>query len=407
METYSVSQITKKISGLISADATLSGVAIEGEVSNCTLHSSGHLYFSLKDENAKINCIMFARDVRNIDFLPEAGMHIIAYGRVMLYEKTSTCQLQATVLIHSGMGVLHEKYSRLLKELESQGYFDKENKKPLPTFIKKAAVITSPTGAVIHDIINTVRRRNPTVQIILCPAPVQGSGAAKELAERVSRINRLNLADVIIVARGGGSLEELWAFNEQELALAIYASKIPVISAVGHETDFTISDFVADVRAATPTAAAEMVSFPRENYLAHLSAQRLRMVQVISVRLEDYRQRLKALSRPAALTQMLQNNITGHRNAVKTLLKTLAKTAETMLVMQRMQLANLQIRLEANDVAATLAKGYALVKIQDKLLTGKEQARLHESIDVIFDDFRLKAEIVEIKGETYGAKENI
>lgn len=407
METYSVSQITKKISGLISADTTLSGVAIEGEVSNCTLHASGHLYFSLKDEKAKINCIMFSRDVRNIDFLPEAGMHIIAYGRVMLYEKTSTCQLQATVLISSGMGILHEKYNRLLKQLEAQGYFDKEVKKPLPTYIKKVAVITSPTGAVIHDIINTIRRRNPTVQIILCPAAVQGSAASGELAERIARINRLNLADVIILARGGGSLEELWPFNEKELADAVYASTLPVISAVGHETDFTISDFVADVRAATPTAAAELVSFPLEHYLAHLSAQRLRIAQATTLRIEAYRQRLKVLKRPAALTQMLAKNITGHRSNLTTLRKQLAKTAETTLIMHRMQLANLQIRLEANDVASTLAKGYALVKIKDKLLQNKEQAALHEPIDVIFDTFRLKAEIVEIKGETYGEKQNI
>lgn len=253
-----VSQLNNYISAVFSFDTVLTNVEIKGEISNFKKHSSGHLYFSLKDESSRIACVMFRSDAKNLSFNPIDGANVLLKGRVGVYEKNGQYQVYVGSMREDGIGTLYEQYNRLIELLREKGYFDDSLKKPLPYLPKRIALVTSPSGAAVRDMISVILRRFPYAQIIVCPVLVQGEGASRDIASMINYINEKLAADVIITGRGGGSIEELWAFNERSVAEAIYKSRIPVISAVGHETDFTISDFVADKRAATPSAAAEL-----------------------------------------------------------------------------------------------------------------------------------------------------
>ena len=255
---YSVSRINRYIKGVLENDVILSGVWVKGEVSNCKYHSSGHIYFTLKDSDSAVNCIMFKGDAINLPFIIENGMSIIIYCYVSLYEKTGQYQLYAQIAEPAGVGALTVAYEQLKERLSKEGLFDDDFKRPICKYPKKIAVITSPTGAAIRDVINISSRRNPAVEIVVVPVLVQGERAAETIVSAIKDVNKWNEADTIILCRGGGSIEDLWCFNEESVARAIFASNIPVISAVGHETDFTISDFVSDLRAPTPSAAAEL-----------------------------------------------------------------------------------------------------------------------------------------------------
>jgi exodeoxyribonuclease VII large subunit len=402
MRTYKVSEVTKKINDLIDEDKNLSAIAVEGEVSNFKLHTSGMLYFSLKDDLAKINCVMFQKDVMNIDFIPKDGMHITAFGKVALYEKTSACQLYVSVLISSGVGILYDKYNKLLKELEMKGYFAAEHKKALPLFPKKVAVLTSPTGAVIHDILTTLRRRNPAVEIILCPCSVQGSGAEIELANTIEYLNKNNIAEVIILARGGGSIEELWAFNEKILADAIYSSKIPIISAIGHETDYTIADFTADLRAATPTAAAELVSLSSYELLGFLKEKEHFLYSFLDHKICGYKEKIDNIKKRDALSKDLSNISKQYKLYIENYDRRLKTSVGNLLTMNKMKLENLKKRVENNDILTTLNKGYALVYTNDFLLKDKKDIEINSEIDIKLSNFSIKAKVIEIKGESYG-----
>ena len=255
----SVTELNRYIKSKFDEDEYFANVLVEGEISNYKRHYTGHLYFTLKDENSLIKCIMFKTNTCHLDFEPQDGMKVMILGSISVFERDGTYQLYAKAMKPLGkMGDLKEAYEKLKQKLEQEGLFDKEHKKKIPLYPKVIGVLTSNTGAVIKDIINVSTRRNPNVVIKLFPVPVQGEGAAKKIAEGIEFMNNEKLADVLIIARGGGSLEDLWPFNEEILARAIYASNIPIISAVGHETDFTISDFVSDLRAPTPSAAAEL-----------------------------------------------------------------------------------------------------------------------------------------------------
>ncbi len=239
-------------------DEFLVNIKLKGEISNFKLHSSGHMYFSLKDDKSKIKCVMFRGNNMRLDFLPADGMDVVVEGRVGIYEKNGEYQVYVEAMQKDGMGALFEKYTALLNKLKNRGYFEESVKKPIPFLPKTAAVVTSPTGAAVRDIISVIKRRCPITEVIVCPVLVQGDGAAADMAAMLTDIDKRKLADVIIIGRGGGSIEELWAFNEEILAESIHNCVTPVICGVGHETDYTIADFVADIRAATPSAAAEL-----------------------------------------------------------------------------------------------------------------------------------------------------
>jgi len=253
-----VTQLNKYIKDRFEEDENLNAILVKGEISNFKNHYTGHLYFTLKDENSLIKCIMFKSYAERLAFKPKDGMKVMVFGAVSVFERDGVYQIYAKSLLEDGMGDLHEQFEQLKAKLEKEGLFDEAHKKPIPLYPKVVGVLTSQTGAVIRDIINVSTRRNPNVYIRLLPVPVQGPGAAEQIAEKIRLMNELKLADVLIIGRGGGSLEDLWPFNEEIVARAIYESELPVISAVGHETDFTIADFVADLRAPTPSAAAEL-----------------------------------------------------------------------------------------------------------------------------------------------------
>jgi exodeoxyribonuclease VII large subunit len=261
LEQYlSVSALTKYIKAKLEGDKHLFSILLKGEISNFKRHSRGHLYFSLKDENASISAIMFAKDASTLIFSPKEGDHVLLKGRISLYEPTGSYSIQVIEMKQDGIGELYLKYEKLKKELEEKGYFRLDRKREIPKFPKKIGVITSPTGAVIEDIKNTISRRYLLTEIHLYPALVQGSGSSESICKQIAYANMLNEVDLLIVGRGGGSIEDLWSFNDILVIDAIYNSKIPIITAIGHETDYTLSDFVSDLRAPTPTAAAELAT---------------------------------------------------------------------------------------------------------------------------------------------------
>lgn len=258
MKVYTVSQINNYIKRILENDVFLTDVYIEAEISNFKAHNSGHLYFTLKDSGATINAVMFRSYAERLKFMPESGMKVVARGYISIYEKTGQYQLYVNNMEPAGIGALYLAYEQLKSRLEKAGVFDEKYKKPIPQMPKTVAVITSPTGAAVRDIINVTGRRNPNVEIVIVPALVQGKNAAPDIVKAIEMVNRWGKADTIILGRGGGSIEDLWAFNEEAVARAIFNSDIPIISAVGHETDFTIADFISDMRAPTPSAGAEI-----------------------------------------------------------------------------------------------------------------------------------------------------
>ena len=299
---YSVGQVNTYIKNMFGQDYLLSRLYVKGEVSNCKYHTSGHIYFSLKDETGAIACVMFAAQRSGMKFRLAEGQRVIVFGSVRVYERDGKYQLYANEIVLDGVGLLYERFQALKNELEEMGMFAPEYKKPIPTYCKKVGVVTAPTGAAIRDIMNISKRRNPYVQLILYPALVQGENAASSIVKGIQALDGMGL-DVIIVGRGGGSMEDLWAFNEEEVARAIFNCQTPIISAVGHETDTTIADYAADLRAPTPSAAAELAVFNLREVLEKQESYRMRMNQALynKVRfmrkeLETYELRVKALS---------------------------------------------------------------------------------------------------------------
>lgn len=290
---YSVTQINNYIKNLFSRDFCLQRVTVKGEVSNCKYHPAGHIYFTLKDENAAINCCMFKSSTPGLSFRLSNGQLIEASGQIAVYEKGGTYELYVRSAALSGTGDLYEKFLRLKNELEEMGMFDAVYKKPIPQYAKKIGIVTAETGAAIRDIVNVSLRRNPYADLYLMPCLVQGENAAKDIAAAIRRIDACEM-DVLIVGRGGGSIEDLWAFNEEIVARAIFECRTPVISAVGHETDFTIADFVSDLRAPTPSAAAELANFDFNIFESQMEGYRQGMDRVLTHRLNVARANLAA-----------------------------------------------------------------------------------------------------------------
>ena len=372
-QVFTVSQVNRYVKRMLEADALLAGVFIEGELSNFNIHSSGHLYFTLKDANAAISGVMFKSHTLNLSFAPQNGMKVIAFGQLSLYEKTGQYQLYVEIFEPAGVGGLQLAFRQLSEKLQNEGLFDQEHKRSVPAFAKTVAVITSPTGAAVHDIIHTITVRNPAVKIVVVPTKVQGEGAATDLAQAIKDVNAWGKADVIILGRGGGSIEDLWAFNEEILARVIAASKTPIISAVGHETDFTIADFVADVRAATPTAAAVAAVYDHKQMVEHL-------------------QNLQK--------ELHENTIIGiidrFTNA-KFLLGQLNRQVKSRIAKEWQDLAHQETLLEKVSPYTAFKRGYALVRNeQSRLVTTTQDLTLGQTLKLTWADGTAEATIKDV-----------
>ncbi len=360
--TLTVSQLARRIKDVVEEDDVLHDVWVRGEVSNLVRANSGHVYFTLKDQTAAVRCVMWRNDAARVFRLPANGDALEVHGGVSLYETRGDVQLYVTEIKLAGAGALWQEFERLRAKLEAEGLFAAEHKRPLPKYPQTIGVVTSREGAVLHDICNILRRRYPLVEVLLAPTLVQGAAAAEMIAAAIAALNRFEL-DLLIVARGGGSIEDLWCFNAECVARAIYASRVPVISAVGHETDFTIADFTADVRAPTPSAAAELAVADRRELHGALYASEQRLAQLARDRLGDARVRLRnevyALERrsPGA-------RVASQRQRVDELAHRIESRTAQLLALDREQLNGAMRHLAALNPEATLARGYAIV--QDK-----------------------------------------
>lgn len=364
LKTLTVSDINNYIKKVVDNDFILNNSAISGEISNFKLHSSGHMYFSLKDEYSKINCVMFKGSTRTLKFVPDNGIKVIAKGRVSVYEKDGSYQLYCNSIEPEGLGELYIAFEKLKKKLELEGLFNVEHKKPIPKFAEKIGVITSPTGAAVRDIINVSKRRNNNCQIIIYPSLVQGLGASEDVIRGINTFNKMGDLDTIIIARGGGSIEELWAFNDENLARAIYNSKIPIITGVGHEVDYTIADFVSDRRAPTPSAAAEIAVFNKEEILNSVanykSTLNYRMMQL----LKDRYNNIENLKRNLEMNSP-ERIIVNEYHKLDKLKEALNYNIKTNLDLKKQKLSKSSALLSAHNPLNILSKGFAIIESMD------------------------------------------
>lgn len=399
MKAYSVSQITGYIKNIIENDFLLKDVYVEAEISNFKAHSSGHFYFTLKDSSAEIKCVMFRSNVSDIKFMPENGMSVIVRGYISIYEKTGNYQLYVTEMEQGGIGELYIAFEKLKARLQKAGVFDNKYKKPIPSMPETVAVITSSTGAAVRDIINVAGRRNPNVEIVVVPCLVQGAGAGEDIVKKLDAVNRWGGADVIILGRGGGSIEDLWAFNEEIVARAIFNSEIPVISAVGHETDFTIADFIADMRAPTPSAAAE-IAVPEGNQISrNIDNMYKRMCKNIALKLNNCMSRYR-LAVSVHNFSRFEDRVGDSEIYLSELYEKMTKAVNDKVNNKSLLFKNYVDSIENRSPLNILKKGYSLV-YNDKGEIVKDSCSLNtgDSIDVIFDKGRIKAEVVSMEYE--------
>ncbi len=393
----SVSQLNRYIKMNFDADENLANIFISGEISNFTNHyRTGHLYFTLKDDSAAVRAVMFNSSAKRLKFMPEDGMKVIARGRVSVYEASGQYQLYVDDMQPDGVGALNLAYEQLKEKLQKEGLFSEHHKKPLPPYPEKVGVITSPTGAAVRDIINVLGRRFPYAEIVFCPVLVQGEGAHLQLTDAVNLFNSERAADVIIIGRGGGSIEDLWEFNDEGLARAVYNSEIPVISAVGHETDFTICDFVADMRAPTPSAAAEL-SVPDANELQYaLSALKNRMFLNISSGIADRRSRLEYLTSKGALKspdEMLSNR----SQRLDTAFSKMLSSYENRIGGKKVEFISAATALSKLDPMSVLMRGFAFVSDKSgKNVYSSQALAKGDKINVRFHDGSAVCEVKEI-----------
>ena len=394
---YSVGQVNTYIKNMFGQDYLLNRLYVKGEVSNCKYHTSGHVYFSLKDETGAIACVMFASQRSNMKFRLAEGQKVIVLGSVKVYERDGKYQLYANEIVLDGVGLLYERFQALKKELEEMGMFSHEYKKPIPKFCKKVGIVTAPTGAAIRDIMNISMRRNPYVQLILYPALVQGEMAAPSIVKGIEALDKLGL-DVIIVGRGGGSMEDLWAFNEEIVARAIFHCQTPIISAVGHETDITIADYVSDLRAPTPSAAAELAVFNVKDVLEKQQFYKMRMDQAMNHKihllrkeLETYELRIKALS-PAQ--QLLEK-----RTLAADLANQLELSMKNNLREKRFLLQMYIEKLNGLSPLKKLNQGYSFVAdTKGRAITSIEKVNIEDELTIHVTDGEIKTKVVEKKG---------
>lgn len=393
-EAITVEELNKYIKEKIASDEILNNVLVKGEISNFKHHYTGHMYFTLKDENSLIKCIMFKSYTTNLKFIPKDGMKVMVFGTVSVFERDGVYQIYCKAMQEDGMGSLHTKFEELKAKLEKEGLFSAEHKKKIPFMPKCIGVLTSNTGAVIRDIINVSTRRNPNVYIKLLPVPVQGEGAGEKIADAIKVMNEKKLADVIIVARGGGSLEDLWPFNEEIVARAIYESELPIISAVGHETDFTIADFVADLRAPTPSAAAELavpnindVKLKLDSYNNRYKIGLKKKIELVKLRYEKvmnsrvFKEPLQGINEKYLQVDMKIKSI---ENAIMNILKDNRSRAVTAIA-----------KLDTLSPLKTLSRGYCITTINGKIIKSVDDTKKDDVLDLRLKDGEIKAKVIE------------
>lgn len=394
---YSITQINAYIQGRMNEDPMLAQVAVRGEISNYKLYPSGHHYFTLKDEQSALKCVMFKGNAMSLRFRPASGMKVIALGRISVYPRDGQYQLYVSSMAMDGIGDLYAAFEALKKKLSQQGLFDPAKKKPIPKYPQTIGVVTSSAGAAVHDILRILRRRYPLCSVRLLPVRVQGAEAPEEIVSAIRYANAHDLADLLIVGRGGGSIEDLWAFNDERVAYAIYESHIPIISAVGHEPDVTIADYVADLRAATPSNGAELAVPDREALAQNLDAFSAAMTGALNRQLRLASQRLEGLAASPAL-----RSPTGYLDRRE---KDLGLLKEKLLAAQNRELSKAQqkyvanvAKLDAMSPLKVLSRGYAMAqKETGELIRSVKQTTTGESIVVSLADGKLNASILSIK----------
>lgn len=394
MKVYTITQINSYIKKILENDILLRDIYVEGEISNFKAHGSGHLYFTLKDGGGAVNSVMFRGNAEKLKFMPESGMKVLARGYISLYEKTGQYQFYATAMEPAGIGALYMKYEQLKRRLEKSGVFDAKYKKNIPTLPKTVAVITSPTGAAVRDIINVAGRRNANVELVIVPVLVQGENAAPDIVRAIERVNRWGKADVIILGRGGGSIEDLWAFNEESVARAIFESDIPIISAVGHETDFTIADFIADMRAPTPSAAAEIavpagneIGNKVENLYYKLSKC---MLNVLNEKISKYKYAVNSYS-----FKNFENTVYDNEVYMAEVLNRIYSSISRDLSHSRLILKNCLDNIENKSPVNILKKGYALAyKKNGDLIKNNEDVNTDDEIYLKLNKGYIEARVI-------------
>lgn len=412
-----ISELSKYLKAKFDEDYNLREVFIKGEISNFKAHTRGHYYFTLKDEGSRINAVMFASATRGLKFLPVDGMKVLVTGRVSVYEATGGYQIYVESMLEDGVGNLYIAFEQLKEKLSKEGLFDKEHKKKIPRIPKKIGIVTASTGAAIRDILTTIKRRYPIVETILFPALVQGKDAAYDIAKKIEIANTYDI-DTLIVGRGGGSIEDLWPFNEEIVARAIYNSHVPVISAVGHEVDFTIADFVADLRAPTPTAAAELAVVDINTIITYLDTAKTRSYNAINNMIENNKiiiNKLKesyVLKKPTAIYEIKEQNLDN-------LIDKLNKNMEIILTNNKVKLFNLEnsyvfnnpdvlykykeqnldkliSKLEVLNPMNTIKRGYAIVRSEDRVLTDIKKIKKDDKISIEIKSGMIEARVIKV-----------
>ena len=397
---YSVQEVTRYIRQRLDEDEVLSDIYIKGELSNLSQPTSGHLYFTLKDESSELPCVMFREQNRGLKFIPEDGMSVIVRGHISVYERRGKYQLYVEEIQEEGIGALYRAFEQLKKKLKEEGLFDVVYKKPIPSFPRRIGIITSPTGAAIRDMLKITKKRFPHIHILLAPVAVQGEGASSQIVNAIRLMNRYSAErekiDVLILGRGGGSIEELWAFNEECVAREIFSSAIPVISAVGHETDFTIADFVADKRAATPSEAAEFVVPDKREIAKTLSSLELRMRQNVFKAVEYYRKQLASIEK-SVLFRKPTERINQYRQTVDELKRNMVAEITHLVTLQRKSVQALTGKLDALSPLAILERGYSICSKlpEGKIVRSVKEISVGDALKVLFTDGEAISEVKE------------
>lgn len=393
----SITQVNEYIRAQMDKDPLLNGVAVRGEISNYKMYPSGHHYFTLKDENAALKCVMFKGNATRLRFRPENGMKVIAMGKISVFPRDGAYQLYCTAMAMDGVGDLYAAFEQLKAKLSAQGLFDPAHKKPIPKFPGTIGIVTSSAGAALHDMLRILKKRFPLSKVLLLPVRVQGVEAPGEIAAAIRYANHYSLADLLIVGRGGGSIEDLWAFNDERVAYAIYESKIPIISAVGHEPDVTISDFVADLRAATPSNAAELAVPDQDTLLQSLDSMSAAMASALNRQLKSARQHLNVLSASPALqspTGYLEQKRLGLDH-----LRDRMISAETRCIDRKKQgFIGLTAKLDAMSPLKVLTRGYAMTQAADgTVIRSVTQVTPGDNIQISLSDGHITAAVTEVK----------
>lgn len=392
-EAISVTELNKYIKEKVASDEYLNSVLVKGEISNFKHHYTGHMYFTLKDENSLIKCIMFKTSTATLNFVPKDGLKVQVFGTVAVFERDGVYQIYCKAMQEDGVGSLHKAYEELKARLEKQGYFDIAHKKKIPYMPKTIGVLTSKTGSVIRDIINVSTRRNPNVHIRLLPVPVQGEGAGEKIADAIDYMNKKQLADVLIIARGGGSLEDLWPFNEEVVANAIYNSDIPIISAIGHETDFTIADFVADLRAPTPSAAAELAQADVFELKQRLETYNRRYKLALKKKIEYMKLRYEKCMASRAFKEPYQRINEQYIN-LDIQLKSLQNSIMNKIKDARAISIETISKLDALSPLKTLTRGYCIAEYNDKIIKSVKDIKQNDQIKLRFTDGEKTASVL-------------